>query len=150
MPVPPPPALEETDEIGSALARMIREILERSGLGGTLLESLTWVFLCALILILAVLAYLVARMVITRSIRFLIGKSATRWDDMLVEQAQWLPQYGRAIEAAKKRLAAGKRIPTRDDYRGAARLTVRGVDELRKTSAEKTMRAEDSAFKTIS
>jgi alpha-galactosidase len=46
-------------------------------------------------------------------------------DDMLVAQAKWLPQYGKAIAAAKKRLASGKRIKTLKNYKGAARLAIR-------------------------
>ena len=34
-------------------------------------------------------------------------------DEMLVAGEKWLPQYKRAIAAAKKRLKAGPRIPTR-------------------------------------
>lgn len=51
-------------------------------------------------------------------------------DEMLVAQAQWLPQYGLAIEAADRRLASGNLIPTRD-YHGAARLKVKTVEEMR-------------------
>ncbi|GBF77388.1 alpha-glucosidase/alpha-galactosidase [Paenibacillus sp. 598K] len=50
-------------------------------------------------------------------------------DEMLVAQEQWLPQYGEAIAAAKQRLAAGDLIPTRD-YRGAARLQTKTVEEM--------------------
>lgn len=50
-------------------------------------------------------------------------------DEMLVAQEQWLPQYGEAISAAKQRLAAGDLIPTRD-YRGAARLQTKTVEEM--------------------
>jgi len=53
-------------------------------------------------------------------------------DEMLVAGEQWLPQYGKAIAEAKRRLASGKLIPTRD-YRGAARLHTRTVEEMRKT-----------------
>ncbi len=42
-------------------------------------------------------------------------------DEMLVAQAQWLPQYGSAIREAQARLANGKRIPTKE-WAGAARL----------------------------
>ncbi len=51
-------------------------------------------------------------------------------DEMLVAQAAWLPQYETAIAAAKARLSAGPRLPTRDDYRGAARLHTRTVEEM--------------------
>jgi len=55
-------------------------------------------------------------------------------DEMLVAQAKWLPQYGKAIAAARKRLAsakaAGTLIPTRDGYQGAARLHTRTVAEM--------------------
>jgi alpha-galactosidase len=50
-------------------------------------------------------------------------------DEMLVAQAQWLPQYAEAIPAAKKRLENPK-VKTRD-WAGAARLDVRSVDEVR-------------------
>jgi alpha-galactosidase len=50
-------------------------------------------------------------------------------DEMLVAQAQWLPQYGKAIAEARERLSRGKLIPTRD-YGGAARLPVRTAAEM--------------------
>jgi alpha-galactosidase len=50
-------------------------------------------------------------------------------DEMLVAQAQWLPQYADAIEQAKKRLAAGNLIPTKD-YKGAARVKTKTVEEM--------------------
>ena len=51
-------------------------------------------------------------------------------DEMLVAQEQWLPQYAEAIAEAKKRLAAGNLIPTRDGYRGAVRLSEKTVEEI--------------------
>jgi alpha-galactosidase len=51
-------------------------------------------------------------------------------DEMLVAGEQWLPQYTQAIADAKKRLASGKRIPTKE-YQGAARLHVRTPEEMR-------------------
>ncbi|MGQ9730466.1 MAG: alpha-glucosidase/alpha-galactosidase [Candidatus Zipacnadales bacterium] len=51
-------------------------------------------------------------------------------DEMLVAQEQWLPQYKTAIAEAKRRLASGKLIPTRDGWRGAARLHTRTVEEM--------------------
>lgn len=50
-------------------------------------------------------------------------------DEMLVAEQQWLPQYADAIAAAEARLAKGNLIPTRD-YRGAARLEVKSVEEM--------------------
>ena len=50
-------------------------------------------------------------------------------DEMLVAQAQWLPQYAQAIPAAKERLAK-KTVATRD-WQGAARRQTRSVEELR-------------------
>ncbi|HZG58823.1 MAG TPA: alpha-glucosidase/alpha-galactosidase, partial [Paenibacillus sp.] len=43
----------------------------------------------------------------------------------------WLPQYGAAIAAAKERLANGPLVPTREGYKGAARLAVKSVEEMR-------------------
>jgi alpha-galactosidase len=50
-------------------------------------------------------------------------------DEMVVAQAEWLPQYAHAVPAARARLAEG-RVKTRD-WAGAARRTVRSIDELR-------------------
>ena len=43
-------------------------------------------------------------------------------DELLIAQEKWLPQYADAIAAAKERFAQGDLIPTREGYRGAARL----------------------------
>ncbi|NLC59138.1 MAG: alpha-glucosidase/alpha-galactosidase [Armatimonadetes bacterium] len=51
-------------------------------------------------------------------------------DDLLIAQEQWLPQYADAIAAAKQRRATGKRLPTREGYKGAARLHTKSVAEM--------------------
>ncbi|OGV64338.1 MAG: alpha-glucosidase/alpha-galactosidase [Lentisphaerae bacterium RIFOXYA12_64_32] len=51
-------------------------------------------------------------------------------DELLVAQAKWLPQYRQAIAVAKKRLGAGKLIPTREGFKGTARLHTRTVAEM--------------------
>lgn len=56
-------------------------------------------------------------------------------DEMLVAQAKWLPQYKRAIQAAKRRLSKEKPLGTRKG-RGAARLKMKSVQELRRESAK--------------
>jgi alpha-galactosidase len=50
-------------------------------------------------------------------------------DEMVVAQAQWLPQYADAVPAARDRLARAT-VKTRD-WQGAARKSVRSVEELR-------------------
>jgi len=50
-------------------------------------------------------------------------------DEMVVAQAQWLPQYAHALPAARERLAKGT-VKTKD-WQGAARKVVRSVEELR-------------------
>jgi len=50
-------------------------------------------------------------------------------DEMLVAGEAWLPQYGKAIAEAKARLSSGNLIPTRD-YKGAARLHTKTVEEM--------------------
>lgn len=50
-------------------------------------------------------------------------------DEMLVAQAEWLPQYAHEIEPAKERLKAST-VPHRD-YEGAATRPIRSVEELR-------------------
>ncbi len=52
-------------------------------------------------------------------------------DALLAAQAQWLPQYRREIPKARKRLAAEKPLGT-NKSRGAARLRVKSVAELRR------------------
>jgi len=60
-------------------------------------------------------------------------------DEMLIAQAQWLPQYASEIPAAKARLeqtvANGTRVKTRQ-YEGAARLHVKTVEEMARDKAE--------------
>jgi alpha-galactosidase len=50
-------------------------------------------------------------------------------DEMVVAQAQWLPQYADAVPAAKERIA--KSTVKTSDWEGAARKRVRSVEELR-------------------
>jgi alpha-galactosidase len=56
-------------------------------------------------------------------------------DEMLVAQSKWLPQYRRAIPAAKKRLAAGKPLGTKK-WHGAARIKTKTVDEMKSRADE--------------
>lgn len=63
-------------------------------------------------------------------------------DEMLVAGERWLPQYAAAIAAAKARLAAGKTVPTRQGYAGAARLHTKTIDEMRADRAESQRNAE--------
>jgi len=51
-------------------------------------------------------------------------------DEMLVAGEAWLPQYKDAIAEAKRRLASGNLLPTREGYKGAARLHVKSVEEM--------------------
>jgi alpha-galactosidase/6-phospho-beta-glucosidase family protein len=56
-------------------------------------------------------------------------------DEMLVAQARWLPQYKRAVAAARRRLKKSKSngtfIKTKTGYKGAARLHTKTVAEMR-------------------
>ena len=54
-------------------------------------------------------------------------------DEMLVATKEWLPQYGDAIAQAQERLRRGDLIPTKE-YRGAARLEIKTVDQMRDTA----------------
>ena len=60
-------------------------------------------------------------------------------DEMLIAQAQWLPQYSREIELASKRwkkaMDDGTLIPAKD-YKGAARLEERTVEEMSRDAAK--------------
>jgi alpha-galactosidase len=58
-------------------------------------------------------------------------------DEMLVALAEWLPQYGEAIEAARERLAdTNNCIPTKEGFKGAARMKTRSVEELAQDAEE--------------
>jgi alpha-galactosidase len=68
-----------------------------------------------------------------------IGTPEEIWqmvDEMLVAQAEWLPQYKDSIPAARERLKNPK-VKTRE-WAGSARREVRSVDQLR---AEKLAKA---------
>jgi alpha-galactosidase len=68
-------------------------------------------------------------------------------DEMLVAQARWLPQYRKAITAAKRRLAKGPRIPTKKT-KGAARIHVKSAREMKKDAeaARELAAAADKAM----
>jgi alpha-galactosidase len=61
-------------------------------------------------------------------------------DEMVVAQAEWLPQYAHAIDGAKDRLSRAT-VKTRD-WAGVARRNVRSVEELRAEKAAKAHAAE--------
>lgn len=52
-------------------------------------------------------------------------------DEMLVAEAEWLPQYEEAIADAKERLKSDDLIPTDENYKGAARLKTKSIDEMK-------------------
>jgi alpha-galactosidase len=59
-------------------------------------------------------------------------------DEMLVAQAQWLPQYAGEVPKAQARLAEAEQNGTRvklRETRGAARIEIKSVEELAKDKA---------------
>jgi alpha-galactosidase len=67
-------------------------------------------------------------------------------DEMLVAQAAWLPQYEASgeIEKARQRLKKAKPVKTRV-WKGAARLKVRSVAQLRRVHAAYVLAADKAA-----
>ena len=67
-------------------------------------------------------------------------------DEMLVAQAEWLPQYAREIPAAKARLetavANGTRVKTMEGFQGMARLHTKTVDEMAAAKEESRRNAQ--------
>ncbi len=63
-------------------------------------------------------------------------------DEMLIAQAEWLPQYATEIEKAKERMQSSTLIPTRKDYRGAARLPDQSPEEVRRQREERRITAQ--------
>ncbi len=60
-------------------------------------------------------------------------------DEMVVAQAEWLPQYAKEVPAAKKRLADHEKNGTRVkllETSGAARLKTKSVDEMKRNKEE--------------
>jgi len=69
-------------------------------------------------------------------------------DEMLIAQAQWLPQYRKngEIARAKKRLATCRRVKLRK-WKGAARLETKTVAQLRKKKDTSVLDADKAAAK---
>jgi alpha-galactosidase len=64
-------------------------------------------------------------------------------DEMLVALAPWMPQWREEAARAADRLATGTRVATQD-YRGAARLEVKSVEEMEEKAAEQRALASES------
>ena len=62
-------------------------------------------------------------------------------DEMLVAQAEWLPQYKKEIPKANKRLLSEKRLGTRST-KGAARLKTKTIAEMKKNAAQARKNAD--------
>ena len=62
-------------------------------------------------------------------------------DDMLVAQSKWLPQYKKAVPAARKRLASEKSL-AKHKSKGAARLKTKSVSEMKKDHASARSNAD--------
>ncbi len=75
-------------------------------------------------------------------------------DEMLVAQAQWLPQYAAAIPAAQARLAEheanGTRVKTMEGFQGMARQHTKTVEEMaaQKEESRKNAQAADKGKMT--
>lgn len=65
-------------------------------------------------------------------------------DEMLIAQEQWLPQYAGAIKTAKENRIAGNLIPTRDNFKGVARVKTKTVKEMQKNKKAATKLAQAS------
>lgn len=63
-------------------------------------------------------------------------------DEMLIAQAEWMPQYEEAIAAAKKRMSEDNLIPTNDGYKGAVRLREKTAEEVAKERDQRVITAE--------
>ena len=74
-------------------------------------------------------------------------------DEMLIAGEKWLPQYADEIARAKERMEAGRKngtlLPTREGYRGAARLHTKTVAEMQadRASANRNAKEADKAQK---
>jgi alpha-galactosidase len=64
-------------------------------------------------------------------------------DELLAGQEQWLPQYKEASAAAKARLASGNLLPTRSNYKGAARVQIKTIEEMQLNPDERGKRRQN-------
>lgn len=63
-------------------------------------------------------------------------------DEMLIAQAQWLPQYKDGIAKAKETFAKGNLIPTKEDYRGAVRIRQKTAQEVSQEREKRNLTAQ--------
>ena len=63
-------------------------------------------------------------------------------DEMLIAQAEWLPQYKEAVAEAKARFEKGGLIPTNEGYRGAVRQRVKTAEEVDAERKEREAKAK--------
>lgn len=65
-------------------------------------------------------------------------------DDLLIAEAQWLPQYKKAVTRALAQRLAVPRLPTREGWRGSTRQAVKTVERLATAADEVRRRAADT------
>ncbi len=65
-------------------------------------------------------------------------------DEMIVAQKEWLPQYEKDIAEAEERLSGDNLIPTDDNYKGAARLKTKTVEEMKKDRENASKNAKNA------
>ncbi|MDA3798653.1 MAG: alpha-glucosidase/alpha-galactosidase [Kiritimatiellae bacterium] len=65
-------------------------------------------------------------------------------DEMLIAQEEWLPQYGKAIAEAKERFAKGDLLSTRENYKGAAVVKTKTVEEMEQDRESANQNAQAS------
>lgn len=65
-------------------------------------------------------------------------------DEMLVAQAEWLPQYEKAIEKAKVNMENKEAWIPVTDYKGAARIETKGIEEMQKNREEAMKNASEA------
>ncbi|WP_407270904.1 alpha-glucosidase/alpha-galactosidase [Radiobacillus sp. PE A8.2] len=64
-------------------------------------------------------------------------------DELIVAESEWLPQYVEAIAEAKHRLNNSVLLPTKD-YKGAARIKVKSVEEMAQNRREANRNAAEA------
>jgi len=70
-------------------------------------------------------------------------------DEMLIAQGEWLPQYKQAIEQAQERFEKGNLIPTKDGYKGAARLNIKTIEQMSEDKLRSRAMASAAAKENI-
>ena len=75
-----------TETNAPRLFELVKGWLESSGLEGSLLTSVSWIAVVLGVILLAVIANLITKRILLTSLNYIIKRTKTKWDDVLLER----------------------------------------------------------------